>query len=68
MAEKVSLCSNFPINFQHFFIKNMGVVHLKTPLRLGVVVIYCLHKDEQSTEFDINPQRHHINEKNDTIH
>jgi hypothetical protein len=30
---------------------------------LGVIVIYCPHKDEKSTAFDIKPQRHHINEK-----
>jgi hypothetical protein len=46
----------------------MGVVHLKRPLPLGVVIIYCPYKDEESTSFDIKPQRHHINKKNDIIH
>jgi hypothetical protein len=32
----------------------MGVVHLKRPLPLGVVVIYCPHKDKKSTAFDTN--------------
>jgi hypothetical protein len=44
----------------------MGVVHLKRPLTLGalgVVFIYCPHKDEKSTAFDIKTQRHHIIEK-----
>jgi hypothetical protein len=44
----------------------MGVIGLKGPLplgALGVVVIYFHHKDEKSTAFDINLQRHHINEK-----
>jgi hypothetical protein len=41
----------------------MGVIHLKRPLCLGVVFIYCPQKDEKSTAFDIKPQRHHINEE-----
>jgi hypothetical protein len=41
----------------------MGVIHLKRPLPLGVVIIYFPYKDEKSTAFDIKPQRHHINEK-----
>jgi hypothetical protein len=37
----------------------LGVVIIS----LGVVIIYCPHKDEKSTTFLIKPQRHHINQK-----
>jgi hypothetical protein len=48
----------------------MAVVCLERLLplgALGVVLIYCPYKNEKSTAFDINPQRHHINKKNHSL-